>query len=402
LVKIFIFKISTLEEIFMSSFLRWSLAQTTLLVLGITAVTVNPIAVSAQTTTPSTTLSQSTTRNNIVAIAASNKSLTTLTTLLKAAGLTDTLQQPGPYTVFAPTDQAFAALPAGTVEQLQKPENKQLLIQILRYHVVPGALTANQLTTGELKTAENSPVNIRVDRTNNQVTVNDARVTQPNIRASNGVIHIINQVLIPPNLNTSQQPSTDSNQTTTTETTTSTDTSQTPTTETTTSTDTSQTPTTGTTGTETSQAPTVDTEVTPGRTTRGGSSYIGVAGNIGLGGDSALSEGNVAVITKVGLTNYISARPSAVFGDDTVVLLPLTLDFLPRSVNPTGEQRFPVSPFVGAGIAIETSDDADVGFMLTGGVDIPLGERLTLNGTANAAFLDDTDFGLLFGVGYNF
>ncbi|MBU7581555.1 MAG: S-layer homology domain-containing protein [Nostoc sp. TH1S01] len=303
------------------------------------------------------------TGNDIVSIAASNNSFSTLTTLLRTAGLADTLQQPGPYTVFAPTDQAFAALPAGTVEQLQQPQNRELLLKILRYHVVPGSLTSSQLTAGQLRTAEDEPVNIKVDSANNQIAVNDARVIQPNVQASNGVIHVINEVLIPPNLNVSQQPG-DNNQTT--------------------------------------PSGTSTTEVDPGRATRGGSSYIGVGGNIGLGGDSALSEGNIAVITKVGLTNYISVRPSAVFGDDTVVLVPVTFDFLPRSVNPTGEQRFPVSPFVGAGVAIETSDDADVGLLLTGGVDVPLGDRFTLNGTVNAAFLDQTDVGLLLGVGYNF
>ncbi|MCC5638826.1 S-layer homology domain-containing protein [Nostoc sp. CHAB 5844] len=303
------------------------------------------------------------TGNDIVSIAASNNSFTTLTTLLRTAGLADTLQQPGPYTVFAPTDQAFAALPAGTVEQLQQPQNREVLVKILRYHVVPGSLTASQLTAGELKTVEDQPVNIKVDSATNQIAVNDATVIQPNVQASNGVIHVINEVLIPPNLNVSQQPG-DNNQTT--------------------------------------PGGTSTTDVNPGRATRGGSSYIGVAGNIGIGGDSALGEGNVAVITKVGLTNYISVRPSAVFGDDTVVLIPLTFDFFPRSVNPTGERRFSVSPFVGAGVAIETSDDADVGLLLTGGLDIPLGDRFTLNGTASAAFLDDTDLGLLFGIGYNF
>ncbi|GBE93935.1 fasciclin domain-containing protein [Nostoc cycadae] len=312
--------------------------------------------------TGSTQTGSTQTGNDIVSIAASNNSFSTLTTLLRTAGLADTLQQPGPYTVFAPTDQAFAALPAGTVQQLQQPENRELLLKILRYHVVPGSLTASQLQAGELRTSEDESVNIKVDSANNQIAVNNARVIQPNVQASNGVIHVINEVLIPPNLNVSQQPG--DNQTTP-----------------------------GGTGT---------TNIEAGRATRGGSSYIGVAGNIGLGGDSALSEGNIAVISKVGLTNYISVRPSAVFGDDTVVLVPVTFDFLPRSVNPTGEQRFPVSPFVGAGVAIETSNDADVGLLLTGGVDVPLGDRFTLNGTVNAAFLDQTDVGLLFGVGYNF
>jgi uncharacterized surface protein with fasciclin (FAS1) repeats len=298
------------------------------------------------------------TGNDIVSVAASSNSFSTLTSLIQAAGLADTLQQPGPYTVFAPTNEAFAALPAGTLEQLQQPQNRELLVQILRYHVVPGQLTANQLSSGELKTVENSPVNIRVDSANNQIAVNEARVIQPNISASNGVIYPINQVLIPPNL-TSQQPSDQNNQ--------------------------AQTP-----------------DVTPGRATRGGSSYVGVAGNIGLGGDTALSESNFAAISKIGLTRTISVRPPVVFGDDTVFLVPVTLDFAPREVEPGVVQQFSVSPYVGAGVAIEASNDTDIGLLLTGGVDVPLGDRFTLNGTVNAAFLDQTDVGLLFGVGYNF
>ncbi|WP_341530847.1 fasciclin domain-containing protein [Nostoc sp. UHCC 0302] len=296
--------------------------------------------------------------NDIVSLAASSTSFTTLTSLIKTAGLAETLQQPGPYTVFAPTDEAFAALPAATLQQLQQPENREALVKILRYHVVPGSVTASQLTSGELKTFEDKPVNIQVDRASNQVAVNNARVIQADVPASNGVIHAINQVLVPPDVKLSQlsQPS----------------------------------------------QPNPDTTVDAGRGTRGGSSYIGVAGNIGLtGGDSSLSEGNIAVISKIGLTRIISVRPSAVFGDSTVVLVPLTLDFAPRPVNPTG-QVFPVSPYAGAGVAIKTNDDAQVGLLLTGGVDIPLGSRFTLNGAASAAFLDETDLGLQLGVGFNF
>ncbi|MBW4613470.1 MAG: S-layer homology domain-containing protein [Desmonostoc vinosum HA7617-LM4] len=294
---------------------------------------------------------------DIVSLAASSNSFTNLTSLLQTAGLTDILKQPGPYTVFAPTDEAFAALPPATLQQLQQPENRETLIKILRYHVVPGAVTSNQLSAGELKTFEDRPVNIQIDRTANQIAVNDARVIQADVQASNGVIHAINQVLIPPDINLSQL----------------------------------------------NQSPgEASTDVDPGRSTRGGSSYIGVAGNIGLGGDSALSDGNIAVISKISLTSVLSARPSAVFGDDTVVLVPITLDFSPRGVNPTGNQTFPVSPYIGAGVAIETSDDADIGLLLTGGVDIPLASRFTITGAVNAAFLDETDVGLLLGVGYNF
>ncbi|MCC5665564.1 fasciclin domain-containing protein [Nostoc sp. CHAB 5784] len=302
------------------------------------------------------------TGTDIVSLAASSTSLTTLTSLLKTAGLTDILQQPGPYTVFAPTDQAFAALPAATLQQLQQPENREALIKILRYHVVPGAVTSSQLSAGELRTSEESPVNIQIDRANNQVTVNNAQVIQADVQASNGVIHAINQVLVPPDINISQL-----NQ-----------------------------PPTGTTDGTTPN-------VTAGRTTLGGPSYIGVAGNIGLSGsDTALSDGNFAAISKIGLTRNISVRPSVIFGDDTLFLVPLTLDFSPRTAGSVGERTFAISPYIGAGVAIEVNLDTDFGLLLTGGVDLPIGSRFTVTGAVNAAFLDETDVGLLLGLGYNF
>ncbi|MEH2285491.1 MAG: fasciclin domain-containing protein [Nostoc sp.] len=299
---------------------------------------------------------------DIVSLAASSNSFTTLTSLLKTAGLTDILQQPGPYTVFAPTNEAFAALPAATLEQLQQPENKEALVKILRYHVVPGAVTASQLSAGELTTDEGRPVNIKIDSANNQVSVNNARVLQADVKASNGIIHAINQVLIPPDVNISQL-----NQ-----------------------------PPTGTTNGTTP-------EVTPGRATLGGRSYIGVAGNIGLSGDdTALSDGNFAVISKVGLTRNISVRPSVIFGDDTLFMVPLTLDFSPRTAGSVGERTYAISPYIGAGVAIEANLDTDFGLLLTGGVDVPLGSKFTLTGAVNAAFMDETDVGVLFGLGYNF
>ncbi|MEH2063300.1 MAG: fasciclin domain-containing protein [Nostoc sp.] len=301
------------------------------------------------------------TSSDIVALAASSSSFTTLTSLLKTSGLADVLQQAGPYTVFAPTDQAFAALPAATLQELQQPENREALIKILRYHVLPGAVTASQLSSGELKTVEDKPVNIQIDRANNQVSVNNARVIQADVKASNGIIHAINQVLIPPDVNISKL-----NQ-----------------------------PPTGSTGTT--------PDVTVGRATRGGRSYIGVAGNIGLlGNDRALSDGNFAVISKVGLTRNISVRPSVIFGDNTLFLVPLTLDWSPRRGGSVDNETFSISPYVGAGVAIAANNDTDFGLLLTGGVDVPLGSKFTLTGGVNAAFLNDTDVGLQFGVGYNF
>lgn len=133
--------------------------------------------------------------------------------------------------------------------------------------------------------------------------------------------------------------------------------------------------------------------------------YIGVGGNIGIGGDSAIGEGSFVVYSKVELTRNISARPAIAIDDDPTILLPITYDFNFRTVNPgKGEplKPFPVAPFIGGGLGIEASDDADVGPLITGGVDIPLSSRITLTGTANVLFIDDTDVGLMLGVGYRF
>ena len=152
-------------------------------------------------TAPTTQPANAPAANNVVAVAASDQSFSTLTSLLKATGLAESLQKQGPFTIFAPTDQAFAALPKGTLEKLAQPENQDTLIRILTYHVVPGELTASQLQAGELKTLADRPVNIQINPAQNQVAVNDVSVVQPNIQASNGVIHAVNQVLLPPNVN---------------------------------------------------------------------------------------------------------------------------------------------------------------------------------------------------------
>lgn len=136
--------------------------------------------------------------NNIVALAAANSSFKTLTAALQAAGLTETLSGTGPFTVFAPTDEAFAALPQDALQELLRPENRQLLVQILTYHVVPARVQSTELQPGEVTTVEGEAVNVQTS--GNQVTVNDARVVQPDIQASNGIIHAIDRVLLPPNL----------------------------------------------------------------------------------------------------------------------------------------------------------------------------------------------------------
>lgn len=120
----------------------------------------------------------------------------TLVAAVKAAGLVDTLKGPGPFTVFAPTDEAFAKLPAGTLETLLQSENKAKLRSILLYHVAPGRVTAKEVVKMDsAKTAEGQDVTIKA--ANGNVMVNNAHVTKTDIVASNGVIHVIDAVLLP-------------------------------------------------------------------------------------------------------------------------------------------------------------------------------------------------------------
>ncbi len=120
----------------------------------------------------------------------------TLVAAVKAAGLVDTLKGPGPFTVFAPTDEAFAKLPAGTLDNLLKPENKEQLKKILTYHVVSGKVMAKDVVKLQsAKTVEGAEVAIKAG--NSGVMVNNAHVTKTDIAASNGVIHVIDAVLLP-------------------------------------------------------------------------------------------------------------------------------------------------------------------------------------------------------------
>ncbi len=134
---------------------------------------------------------------DIVDTAVSAGQFDTLAAALGAAGLVDTLKGAGPFTVFAPTDDAFAKLPAGTVDNLLKPENKDQLIAILTYHVVPGSvMAADVVKLTEAKTVNGKMVTVKVDGSN--VMINDAKVVTPDIAASNGVIHVIDAVILPP------------------------------------------------------------------------------------------------------------------------------------------------------------------------------------------------------------
>ena len=134
--------------------------------------------------------------DDIVDIAASNDDFSTLVAAVQAAGLVDTLKGDGPFTVFAPTNAAFAKLPAGTVESLLEPENKDQLVSILTYHVVPGAVTSDQLAGERLNVATVQGKTVHIDGTSG-VKVNNATVTTADIAATNGVIHVIDTVLLP-------------------------------------------------------------------------------------------------------------------------------------------------------------------------------------------------------------
>ena len=134
--------------------------------------------------------------SDIIDTAVSAGQFGTLAAALEAAGLVETLKGEGPYTVFAPTDDAFAKLPEGTVEELLKPENKDKLVSILTYHVVPGKVVAADVVKLEkAKTANGSDVSIQVMDGN--VQVGSANVTSTDIEASNGVIHVIDTVILP-------------------------------------------------------------------------------------------------------------------------------------------------------------------------------------------------------------
>jgi len=140
--------------------------------------------------------------------------------------------------------------------------------------------------------------------------------------------------------------------------------------------------------------------VTPGTSTRGVSSYVGVAGNLGLGGRTALGRGSFAVISKIGLSPTFSARPSVAIGSRTTFMLPVTYDFQPTQL--TEDTAFRFVPYGGAGVAFSTGNDSRVGLLLSGGVDFPITGNFTATAGTNVAFLRRTEFGLMVGVGYNF
>ncbi|NEO91062.1 MAG: fasciclin domain-containing protein [Moorea sp. SIO3G5] len=153
---------------------------------------------------PATTDTEST-ASNLVEQAASNDQFQTLVKAIEAAGLTETLAGEGPYTVFAPTNDAFAALPANTLDSLLQPENKDVLVKLLKYHVVSGVVPSSEIQSGEIITMAGKAVTVHVGEDGN-VNVNNAQVTQADIEATNGIIHVVDHVILPSRSHAQSEP----------------------------------------------------------------------------------------------------------------------------------------------------------------------------------------------------
>ena len=174
-----------------------SFAHRSLLTLAVATVVAAPAVAhnhgGKDTAAPAT---QSQTAGTIVDVAASNPDFSTLVAAVKAAGLAETLSGAGPFTVFAPTNAAFAKLPPGTVEDLLKPENKAKLVAILTYHVVPGkVMAADAVKLDKAGTVNGAEADINV--MGSTVTIDGATITATDVAASNGVIHVIDTVMLP-------------------------------------------------------------------------------------------------------------------------------------------------------------------------------------------------------------
>ena len=172
----------------------------------VAALTLSACSSSSETATPTEAPSVAETMaaepmpGTIVEVASSTDGFGTLVAAITAAGLAETLGGDGPFTVFAPTDDAFAALPAGVLDALLLPENKDLLVKILTYHVISGQVMAADIAAGDVATVEGQTVALSVA---DGVTVNGANVTTADVPASNGVIHVIDAVILPPDVDVS-------------------------------------------------------------------------------------------------------------------------------------------------------------------------------------------------------
>ena len=165
--------------------------------LGIASLSMMPLANAQAIDSPEVQVVAQAQGKTLAEIAGSSDSFKTLTALLQHLDVVGALNNPNgeAYTVFAPTDEAFAALPAGTIESLKQPENRDTLFDILAYHVIPGSVTSDQLSSGKVKSANGLPLKVKLKKSG--VKVNQSKVEQADIVASNGVIHVIDKVLIP-------------------------------------------------------------------------------------------------------------------------------------------------------------------------------------------------------------
>lgn len=154
----------------------------------------SPATLEPQTTSPSSDASS----DSVTQVVSDNDNFSTLATAIEAAGLGQVLGTQGPLTLFAPTNEAFAALPPETLQRLLEPQNRQVLRQILAYHLIPGSYPSSGIQSGQVETAAGAPV--AISTSGSEVTVGEATVVEPDITASNGVIHGIDRVLLPPNL----------------------------------------------------------------------------------------------------------------------------------------------------------------------------------------------------------
>jgi uncharacterized surface protein with fasciclin (FAS1) repeats len=161
----------------------------------VAALTLSACGNDSESATETTT--EATAPGTIVDVAVGAGNFTTLVAAVTAAGLVETLSGTGPFTVFAPTDEAFAALPAGVLDALLLPENKATLAKILTYHVVSGAVMAADVTDSDVATVEGQTIKLA---TMGGVTVNGAKVVAADVMASNGVIHAIDAVILPPDV----------------------------------------------------------------------------------------------------------------------------------------------------------------------------------------------------------
>jgi uncharacterized surface protein with fasciclin (FAS1) repeats len=160
----------------------------------VAAVTITPSLIAGECSA-SKSASTSAAGKDLVAVAGGADNFKTLVAAIKAADLVETLQGKGPFTVFAPTDEAFAKLPAGTVDNLLKPENRDQLVAILKYHVIAGKVMAADVKTMDAKTVQGQSVEIIVADAG--VTINGAKVVKTDVLAENGVIHVIDTVILP-------------------------------------------------------------------------------------------------------------------------------------------------------------------------------------------------------------